>query len=440
MNFRIWVLVTGLAGLLCGLGITRTGMAAQSAQPADHIVAVVNYEPITHAEVRLAVQRMTKALTQRRQPIPALEELQRQELDRLIDERAQLQLAREMGVRVEEAAVDQAEHTVARQNKIDPAGLHALLAKDGISREQFRSQLREQLLLSRLHEREVEARIRITDADIDNFLADQLANTSSSDPAAQEINLAHILIAIPEKAVFAQIIGRQETAQRVLERIRAGEDFGALAQEFSAADRANGGQMGLRRVDRYPEAFVRATKDLGVGGVSDLVRSAAGFHILKVIEKSTQPVQTVVQNRARHILLLTDATTTPAAAIARLADYRQRILAGKATFAELARAHSQDGSAARGGDLGWSAPGSFVPEFEEALNRLEEGQISPPVVSRFGVHLIELLERRRVELGPRELREAARRQLHNTRFEEAFTTWAQEVRARAFVELREPPQ
>lgn len=426
--------------------MTRMGLAAQSAQPADHIVAVVNYEPITQTEVRLAVQRMTKALTQRRQPIPAVEELQRQELDRLINERVQLQLAREMGLRVEEAAVDQAEQTVARQNKMDPAGLHALLAKEGISREQFRNQLREQLLLSRLHEREVEARIRITDADIDNFLADQLANTntststSTSDLAAQEINLAHILIAIPENAVFAQIIGRQETAQRVLERIRAGEDFGVLAQEFSAADRANGGQMGLRRADRYPEAFVRATKNLGVGGVSDLVRSAAGFHILKVIEKSTQPVQTVVQNRARHILLLTDATTTPAAAISRLADYRQRILAGKATFAGLARAHSQDGSAARGGDLGWTAPGNFVPEFEEALNRLEEGQISPPVVSRFGVHLIELLERRRVELGPRELREAARRQLHDSRFEEAFTTWAQEVRARAFVELREPPQ
>ncbi|MBK7001653.1 MAG: peptidylprolyl isomerase [Rhodoferax sp.] len=440
MNFRIWVLVTGLAGLLCGLGITRTGMAAQSAQPADHIVAVVNYEPITHAEVRLAVQRMTKALTQRRQPIPPVEELQRRELDRLIDERAQLQLAREMGLRVEEVAVDQAEQTVARQNKMDPAGLYAFLAKDGVSREQFRNQLREQLLLSRLHEREVEARIRITDTDIDNYLADQQTNTSSSDPAAQEINLAHILIAIPEKAVFAQIIGRQETAQRVLERIRAGEDFGALAQEFSAADSANGGQMGLRRVDRYPEAFVRATEKLGVGGVSDLVRSAAGFHILKVIEKSMQLVKTVVQNRARHILLLTDATQPQAAAIARLADYRQRILAGKATFANLARAHSQDGSAARGGDLGWTAPGSFVPEFEEALNRLEEGQISPPVASRFGVHLIELLERRRVELGPRELREAARRQLHDSRFEETFTTWAQEVRARAFVELREPPQ
>lgn len=437
MNFRIWALVTGL---LCS--IAQVGAAAQSAQPADHIVAVVNYEPITHSEVRLAVQRMTKALTQRRQPVPPVEELQRQELDRLINERAQLQLAREMGLRVEEAAVDQAEQTVARQNKMDPADLYVLLAKEGISREQFRNQLREQLLLSRLHEREVDARIRITDADIDRFLADQLANTSTNDPAAQEINLAHILIAIPENAVFAQIIGGQEIAQRVLGRIRAGEDFGVLAQEFSAADRANGGQMGLRRVDRYPEAFVRATKDLGVGGVSDLVRSAAGFHILKVIEKRapTQPVQTVVQNRARHILLLTDATTTQSAAIARLSDYRQRILAGKATFAELARAHSQDGSAARGGDLGWTAPGNFVPEFEEALNRLEEGQISPPVVSRFGVHLIELLERRRVELGPRELREAARRQLHDSRFEEAFTTWAQEVRARAFVELRESPQ
>jgi peptidyl-prolyl cis-trans isomerase SurA len=228
----------------------------------------------------------------------------------------------------------------------------------------------------------------------------------------------------------------------VQNRIRRGEDFARVVQEVSAADRANGGQLGLRRADRYPASFVTATQDVAVGGVSDIFRSGAGFHILKVIEKRTPTmmIKTVVQSRAQHILLRPSAELNQAAALIRLADYKRRIQNGRATFADLAREHSQDGSAQDGGDLGWASPGMFVPEFEEVMDRLAEGEISNPVVTRFGVHVIRLVERRRVDLSPRELREWARNQLKETRTDEAYTTWAQEVRGRAFVEMREPPQ
>lgn len=435
MNFRIWAPVLGL---FCSAFIPSAH--AQTAQPADYIVAVVNSEPITNNEVRSAMQRVMKDMAQQRQTPPPADELRRRVLERLINERAQLQTANETGVRVDEAAIDQAEQTVARQNQIDVAELRLRVGKDGITTAQFRNQLRDQLLLSRLHERDVEGRIRVSEADIDKFIAEQQAG--SSDPFMQELNLANLLVAVPEKATTEQAAALLLQAQKVLSRIRAGEDFSALVQELSAADRTNGGQLGLRRADRYPPSFVVATQSLAVGEVSDIVRSGAGYHILKVVERRAPaaPTKVVVQSHARHILLRTGPQLTQAAAIAQLADFKKRIETGAATFQALAREHSQDGSAAQGGDLGWVSPGAFVPEFEEPMSRLAEGQMSGPVVSRFGVHLIQLIERRRLELSAREIREAVRNQLRETRYDAAFTTWAQDIRANAFVELREPPQ
>jgi peptidyl-prolyl cis-trans isomerase SurA len=303
-----------------------------------------------------------------------------------------------------------------------------------------RAQLRDQVLISRLHEREVESRIRISDQDIDRFLQEQQAN--NTDPFTQDINLAQLLIAVPEKASAEQAAALFLQARKVQERIRAGEDFNKLVQELSAADRNNGGQLGLRRADRYPPSFVLATQKLDAGGVSDIVRSGAGFHILKVIERRAPAVtvQTVVQNRARHILLRTSPQLTQAKALAQLADYKQRIQSGKADFANLAREFSQDGSAAQGGDLGWAVPGMFVPEFEEVMNRLNEGEISAPMVSRFGTHLIQLVERRRIDLSPQQMRQLASNQLRETRTAEAYAVWARDVRERAYVEFRDVPQ
>ena len=435
MNFRTWVAACGILGASIGLVAH-----AQMAQSADFIVAVVNSEPITDGELRAAVQRASRDMAQQRVTPPPASELRRRVLERLINERAQLQFARESGIRVDDAAVDQAEQAVARQNQIDLAELRQRVARDGINPAQFRRQLRDQLTLSRLHEREVEGRLRVSEADIDAALAEQQA--VDADPMAQEINLANLLVSVPDNASSEQAAQRMQQAQKVLDRIRAGEDFAALVQELSAGDRANGGQLGLRRADRYPPSFVAATHRLAPGEVSDLVRSGAGYHVLKVIERRapTAPSKAVVQSRAQHILLRTGPQLSQAAAVAQLADFKKRIESGKAKFQDLAREHSQDGSASQGGDLGWVGPGAFVPEFEEPMGRLAEGQISAPVVSRFGVHLIQLLERRRVELTAREIRDAVRAQLRESRYDTTFATWAQEIRANAFVELREPPQ
>lgn len=435
MNF-----VTRALALACFCSVLLPLAQAQPSQQADFIVAVVNSEPITNSEVRAEVQRISTKLAQQRQTVPPADVLRRDVLERLINDRAQLQVARETGIRVDDAFIDQAEQAVARQNQVDVDGLRRRLALDGVSVATFRAQLRDQQMLSRLHEREVEARIRITEQDIDRYLQDQQAN--NTDPFAQEINLAQILIAVPEKASTAQAAALFTQAQKVLARIRGGEDFVQVMQTVSAADRANGGQLGLRRADRYPASFVLATQKTEVGGASEIVRSGAGFHILKVIEKRAPAVliKTIEQSRAQHILLRPSAKLTQVGALAQLAEFKKKILTGTASFASLAREHSQDGSATQGGDLGWVMPGMFVPEFEEAMNRLAEGEISNPVVSRFGVHLIQLVERRRVDLTPRELRDSVRAQLKEMRVEEAFSAWARDVRNRAFVEVREPPQ
>lgn len=435
MNFRV-----GALALACCFSLLCIEASAQAGQPADFIVAVVNSVPITHSELTAAVKGMAQNLQRQRQAVPPADELRRKVLDQMINDRAQLHLAQETGIRVDDASVEQAVLDVAAQRQIDLPTLLSQLAKEGVSESQFRTQIRERMILSRLHEREVQSRIRVTDVEVDRAIQEQLE--SNKDPFAQEINLAQLLIAAPEKATPEQLASLYKQAEKILARIRSGEEFERWVQSISAADRSNGGSLGLRRADQYPQSFVLATEKLPVGGVSEIVRSGAGFHILKVIEKRAPSVlvRTIQQTRARHILLRQSAEMTQAVAQSLLANLKKQIQTGHATFQDLARAYSQDGSASQGGDLGWANPGMYVPEFEEALNRLAEGEISNPVVSRFGVHLIELVERRRVDLSPREVRELVRNQLRESRYQETYTNWAQEVRDRAFVEMREPPQ
>jgi len=406
---------------------------------ADYIVAVVNSEPITNNEVRAEMQRAMQQLAQQRRPQPDSKQLARQVLESLINQKAQLQLARESGIQVDEAAIDLAEQNIARQNELDVAELHRRLAQEGVVLSQFRAQLRDQLLLTRLRERDVDPRARVSDLEIDQYLREQ----QNSSPATQEVNLAQILVAVPDAASPVQIAALQARAQRALGRARAGEDFVALVREFSdASDSASGGQLGLRTADRYPPLFIEATQNLAVGDVSALVRSGAGFHVLKVLEKKSAgaPAMTVTQSRARHILLRVSPQLSETAARDKLNEFKKRIMAGQADFATLARENSQDGSAAQGGDLGWANPGMFVPEFEEVMNRLTPSQISDPLVSRFGVHLIQLTERRKATLNPREQREAVRALLREKKLDETYVSWMQDLRGRAYVEMREPPQ
>lgn len=427
--------------LACLLTAATPALIAQVATSGDYIVSVVNSEPITFQELNLEVRRLSQQLSQQGKAAPAAAELRSLVLERMINDRAQLQLAREQGIRIDAMAMDRAEQNVASQNGVDVDTLRQKLIKDGVPVQSFRDGLRDQLMLSRLHEREVESSIRVSDVDVDRAILEQQAN--NTDPFAQELNLAQILIVVPEKANGEEAAALFVKAQKVLQRARDGEDFNKLVQEFSAADRNNGGQIGLRRGDRLPPMFVTATQYLQVGELSDVVRTGGGFHILKLMERKapTRLIQTMVQTRSRHILLRSSPQLSQTQAIARLAEARQQITSGKSDFPTMARKMSQDSSADQGGDLGWASPGMFVPEFEDAVNRLQqEGAISPPVVSRFGVHLIQLVDKRRVELSPQQIRESVRSQLRQTRYEDAYTTWARDVRARAFVEMREAPQ
>ena len=413
--------------------------AAPVQRSAEYIVALVNSEPITNTEVQSRVTRLIRENAEaERVPRP---ELTRLVLERLISERAQLQLAKENGIKVDDVAIDQAEQTVARQNQITIEELRRRVVAEGISPREFRNDLRDQLLLTRLRDREVESKVKISDAEADEYLRDQ-RNSPARDSALQNINLAQLLVAVPENATPAQIATLQQRAQGLAQRARSGEDFAKLVQDNSdSPDRANGGAIGMRSADRYPSLFVEATQSTAVNGIAGPLRSGAGFHVLKVLAKAQVGADaTVTQTQVRHILLLNDPKRTTAQAVAQLAEFKRRLQAGTADFAGLARDNSQDASAKEGGDLGWSRPGQFVPEFEEAMDRLAPGQISDPVVSRFGVHLIQVVGRREAKLTQTEQREAARAALREKRVEEAFTTWVQEVRARAYVEYREPPQ
>ncbi len=411
---------------------------AAATRSADFIVAVVNSEPITNHEVQQQRSRMETewpAGTAK----PAAAQMTAQALELLINEKVQLQSAREAGVRIEDDAVNLAEMNVARQNQITPAQLHAKLLKDGLSVTAFREQLRKQITLTRLREREVEGRVRVTDTDIDQFLREQ---RGAQNAVSIDLNLAMIVVPVPEDSSEAQVAALQARADAAARRARAGEDFVALVKEFVGDKVPNGGAMGLRASERYPSLFVDSTLALKVGDIAGPLRSGAGFHVLKVLEKrqSEGPPMMVTQTRARHILLRTSPQLTQDAALSQLAQFKQRIGAGQTTFAALAREFSQDGSATGGGDLGWTSPGQFVPEFEQVMNRLRPGQLSDPLVSRFGVHLIEVTDRRDVPLSAREQREMVRNVLREKKLDEAFTVWQEDLRSRAFVEMRDAPQ
>jgi peptidyl-prolyl cis-trans isomerase SurA len=445
MNKFLLLNCSALVRLALGMGLSLSlgyACAQNTSRTADFIVAVVNSEPITNNEVQALKVRIEKQLPP---GSPALNSaaLTQQALEQLINEKAQLQLARENGVRIEDEAVDQAVQNVARQNQIEVPELLRRVVLEGLTATSFREQLRSQLMLSRLREREVENRVRVSDVEVDQFLQNQVGTVKTAEIQI-DLNLAMILIAVPEASSEDQIAALQAKATDVAQRARAGESFATLALSFSQAlDKgANGGEMGLRPADRYPSLFIESTASLRVGEIAGPVRSGAGFHVLKLLEKKQGEGSSTMmtQTRARHILLRIGPELSESAARNRLAIYQQRIQNGQADFAALATQYSQDGSAAAGGDLGWASPGQFVPEFEDAMARLGPGQVSSPLISRFGAHLIQVIERREVPLSAREQREMVRGQLRDKKNDEAFSTWAQEVRGRAYVELREPPQ
>lgn len=401
----------------------------------DFIVAVVNRELVTNSEVQSRVERIVQEESKRGTQLPPRDELQRQVLDQLIDERAQLAYARETGVRVDEAEIDRAVQSIAAQNQLTLAQMRERMRAEGIDYLRLRENLRDQMLLERVREREVQGRIRITDTEIENWLTAQRRKAGLS----TEYNIAQVLVSVPEGASPTELAQRRAIALQALQRVHAGTDFATVVREMSDAGKDKGGALGLRPAARLPDVFVEAVSPLKPGEVApQVVRSGAGFHVLKLIERKDANLS-VPETHARHILLRPGPALTEEAALARLIGYKRDVEGGRARFEDLAKRFSEDGSASAGGDLGWAGPGRYVPEFEQALNELQPGQISEPIASRFGVHLIQLLERRQTELDARQQREAARTALKEEKYESAYNEWSRETRARAYVEMREPP-
>ena len=406
-------------------------------RPGDYIAAVVNQESVTAYEVSQRLARAREEAKRNNQQVPPDADLHRQVLESLIEDRALLSHARDSGVRVDEADLDRAVASIAAQNQITLAQLRAQLAREGTDLARFRANIRDQMLIERVREREVAQRIRLTDAEIDEFIEKQRGAAA----AEVQYNIAQVLVTVPEKASDSVVAERQARAANALARIRGGAAFAAVAKEISEdANKDNGGEIGLKPADRLPDVFLEVVRPLANGDVAAaLLRSGAGFHVLKLIERSDGSAFRVTQTRARHILLRPSPQLSAQAAQARLADFKRQIESGARRFEDLAREHSVDGSAPAGGDLGWAGPGQFVPEFEETMNALAAGGLSAPVVSRFGVHLIQVVERRTVALDTKQLREQARTALRERKFETAYAEWVREVRDRAYVEFREAP-
>lgn len=409
--------------------------ATAPARSADYIVAVVNQELVTAFEVEQRVARVREAAQRNQQTLPADAELRRLALEALIEDRAMLSHARESGARVDDADIDRAIANIAAQNQMTLEQLRQALAREGLDLARFRANLREQMLIERVREREVAQRIRVTDSEVDDFIQTQRGKAAGE----MQYNVAQIRVAVPEGASAELVAERRQRAQAALERVRGGEDFAAVARAVSDDDkREQGGEIGLKPASRLPDAFLEVVRTLEVGRVApELLRSGAGFHVLKLLARSADTAVHVTQTHARHILLRPSAQSSEQAVQNRLRDFKQQIESGARRFDELAREYSSDGSAPAGGDLGWAAPGQFVPEFEAAMNELPEGGVSDPVASRFGLHLIQVLERRDVAIDQKQLREQARNALRERKFDAAYGDWIRELRGRAYVELRD---
>ena len=437
------VVALALALAMCaaaGVAVSPTAALAQAARStprsAEYIVAVVNQELVTNAELEQRIARIRDEATRNKTQLPPSNELRKQVLNALIDERVQVTNARESGQRLDDSELDRAVTNVAVQNQMTLPQLRERLRAQGLDYTAFRNNVRDQMMMERVREREVMKTIRISEADVDALLDKRRAEAGAS----AEYNIAQILITVPDGASVAEASDRLAKAQAALARVKGGEAFEAVARDVSEdGNKAKGGVIGMRPADRLPDVFVDVVKTMKPGEISPtLLRTGAGFHVLQLLEKREPSAFTYQQTRARHILLRVSPQLTQEAASSRLAGFKRQIEGGK-SFEQIARDNSEDGSAPQGGELGWTSPGQLVPEFEEAMNALAINGISDPVITRFGVHLIQVEERRQATLDTKQQREQARNILREQKFDDAYAEWIRDLRARAYIEMREPP-
>lgn len=426
-----------LAVALLGLtGALPPGPAAaapeRTASDIDRIVVVINDDVITASELDQRLRETKKQLALEKINAPPDPALKRQLLERMVLEHLQLQLAAQSGIRVTDADVDRAFETVARRNNLSADEFRKALAQKGMDIAGYRHQLQDQLTIQQLLEREINNRVLVTDTEVTNFLE----NSQSRPGMDASYQLSHILIGIPESASPEAIQAARKRAEEIHARLAAGADFEQTAvSQSQGVDALKGGNLGWKKAGELPELFLEPLKTLAVGGVTGVLRSPNGFHILKLNNKrGDAPAEAVTQTHVRHILLRPSEILSPQDARNKLLGLRERIQNGE-DFAALARAHSDDaGSAASGGDLGWASPGQMVPEFEKAMNTLKPNQLSEPVRSSYGLHLIQVLERRNHDVTQERVAAAARQQIHARKADERYEQWARQLRNEAFVE------
>ncbi len=441
-TFAFGILAAGLAAFALSAALAQApasrlepklGTAPSRIVPVDRIVAVVNDQVITQNELAERVALVVRQLQRQGGQLPPADVLQGQILERMVNDLIQIQLARETGIRIDDATLDRTIQRIAQENNLALPAFRAALERDGILFPRFRDDVRNEIMMARLREREVENAIVVTEAEVDTELARQ-AREKTGDA---EFRLSHLLVLVPPQASPEQIEQRRRRALQALSELRRGANFAQVAAAFSdAPDALQGGNLGWRQSARLPSLFLEAIEKLQPGEVSDVLRSPNGFHIVKLLEKRGRAAATgVQQTQVRHILLRAREGLSEAEARERLARLRERI-AGGADFAELARVHSEDATASKGGDLGWVTAGDTVPEFERVMNALKDGEVSQPVQTPFGWHLVQVLGRRSDELSEDRKRMAARQAIRARKADEAYQDWMRQMRDRAFVEIR----
>lgn len=429
-----WILCA--AGLLAAAQVPGASAPAEnSALELDRMLVIVNNDVITRTELEERMRDAREQLRQRRIQVPDESLLRKQVLEQMIVESIQVQMAKRRGMQVSDAEVEQTIGRIAASRKLTPEAFLAGLQAQHMTPDQFREQLRHQILIRKLTEREINSRVRVSESEVDFFLQTRAKMMGGQDA----YNLSHIIIPIPELANAETIARVRRRAEEVLAAIKQGGDFAQAASAYSRGKEAlKGGDLGWRSAGQLPELFLEALANMQPGDVSPLIRSPSGFHILRLNDRrSTNTRKTVTQTRARHILLRTSEIQSEAQTLAKMERIIQRLKEGE-DFAALARSHSQDpGSAAKGGDLGWTNPGQMVPEFEKAMNALAIGELSQPVRSQFGFHLIQVLERREKDIGSEVDRAEARRQIRSRKADERYQQWIRRIRDEAFVKFLE---
>lgn len=419
--------------LLLGIAmIANTSFAAP--QVVDKVAAVVNNGVVLESDVDGLMQSVKLNAGQAGQQLPDDATLRHQILERLIMDQIILQMGQKMGVKITDEQLDQAIANIAKQNNMTMDQMRSRLAYDGLNYSTYRNQIRKEMIISGVRNNEVRRRITVLPQEVD-ALAKQIGTQND---ASTELNLSHILIALPENPTSEQVNDAQRQAESIVEEARNGADFGKLAITYSADQQAlKGGQMGWGRIQELPGIFAQALSTAKKGDIVGPIRSGVGFHILKVNDLRGQSQSiSVTEVHARHILLKPSPIMNDQQARLKLEEIAADIKSGKTTFAAAAKEYSQDpGSANQGGDLGWATPDIFDPAFRDALTKLHKGQISAPVHSSFGWHLIELLDTRKVDKTDAAQKDRAYRMLMNRKFSEEAATWMQEQRASAYVKI-----